>query len=52
MTALVHDSVGQGSLAVVDVGDDGYVAYFHVFLDEVTLKHKIKKCATVERRAM
>jgi hypothetical protein len=29
MAALGHDGVGQGRFAVVDVGDDCYVAYFH-----------------------
>ena len=30
MPALGHDGVGQGRLAVVDVGYDCYVAYFHI----------------------
>ena len=29
MAALGHDGVGKSGLAVVDVGYDGYVSYFH-----------------------
>jgi hypothetical protein len=47
MATLGHDGVGQGSLAVVNVGDDGDVADFHsriginklLTIKEVQLKH-------------
>jgi hypothetical protein len=41
VAALGHDGVGERGFAVVDVGYDGYVAYFHGIDFEYLFKQKI-----------